>query len=91
MQQILEVSMHSQKQRPINECMHACACWAYSYTVQDPSPGSDAACFGLGLPTSVNVTETVISPCPRHMLKGQPDIDHIETLFQVILDCGTKN
>lgn len=64
--------------------MLACACW-----VQDPNPGSDATFFVLGLPTSVNVTETVISPYPWDMLKGQPDIDHIETLFQVILDCGT--
>lgn len=71
--------------------MLACACWAYflSYTVQDPNPSSDAAFFVLGLPTSVNVTETVISPYPWDMLKGQPDIDHIETLFQVILDGGT--
>lgn len=64
MQQNLEVSVHSQNQRAINECMLACAFWAYflSYTVQDPNPGSDAAFFALGLPTSVNVTETVISP-----------------------------
>lgn len=75
-------SIHAQSKAAGNEYTHASAHWARFLTLTQCN-------FGLGFPMSTNVTETVISPFPQYMLKGHPDRDHMETLFQVILDCGT--